>query len=209
MAYIIGRKEFYSLSLVVGPGVLVPRPETETLVDAALERIPGLDASVLDLGTGSGAIALALKHERPGLNVTAVDSDAAALEIARTNADALGFDVNWLLSDWFSALADQRFDLIVSNPPYVASGDAHFNESLAHEPRIALDGGIDGLDAYREIFRKTLAHLAPDGWLLVEHGFDQRDALSELAKTSGMRLSQCIDDLAGLPRVACFVAGAA
>lgn len=205
LAYIVGHKEFYSLSLAVGPGVLVPRPETEALVDAVLERISRPDARVVDLGTGSGAIALALKHERPGLDVTAIDSDAAALEIARANARALGLDVNWLRSNWFSALGNQRFDLVVSNPPYVASGDAHFNQALNFEPRVALDGGTDGLDSYREILGNAHAHLAPGGSVLVEHGFDQRDALTNLAKSSGLRLEKVVDDLAGLPRVACFV----
>lgn len=209
LAYIFGRKEFYSLSLLVGPGVLVPRPETETLVDAVLERIPRSDARVLDLGTGSGAIALALKHERCDLDITAVDCDAAALAVARANADALDLDVNWLQSNWFSAVVDQRFDLVVSNPPYVASGDAHLIQALAHEPRVALDGGLDGLDSYREIFGNANAHLAPDGWLIVEHGFDQRDLLTDLAQASGLRLASAIDDLAGLPRVACFAEAAA
>jgi release factor glutamine methyltransferase len=206
LAYIVGKKEFYSLSFSVGPAVLVPRPETETLVDAALERIPRDDAKVLDLGTGSGAIALALKHERPDLDVTAVDIDPAALEIARANAKAMGLAVNWLRSDWFAALGDQRFDLIVSNPPYVASDDAHFDQGLDYEPRIALDGGKDGLDAYREIFEHAKAYLAPNGLLLVEHGFDQREAVATLARSVGLRLETGIDDLAGLPRVAGFVA---
>lgn len=205
LAYIVGHREFYSLSLQVGPDVLVPRSETETLVDAALERIPGPEARVVDLGTGSGAIALALKAERPDLQVTAIDADAGALAVAKANAEALGIEVAWLESNWFAALTGQQFDLIVSNPPYVASGDAHFDQGLRHEPRIALDGGRDGLDAYREILGSARAYLAPKGWLLVEHGFEQRSALKDLAQASGLRLEQGIDDLAGLPRVACFV----
>lgn len=204
LAYIVGRKEFYSLSLSVRPDVLVPRPETEVLVDAVLERLPAGSASVVDLGTGSGAIALALKHQRPGLIVTAVDREAAALNIARMNSTALGLEIEWVLSDWLTALAGRRFDIIVSNPPYVASGDPHFNQALAHEPRIALDGGDDGLDAYRAILRDTKAHLTPGGWLIVEHGFNQRDAVAGLADAQGFTLLEPVDDLAGLPRVACI-----
>ena len=204
VAYILGNKEFYSLSLRVTPGVLVPRPETELLVDAALETLPSANARVLDLGTGSGAIALALKHARPDLEVTAVDRDPAALEVAIANGDALGLDIRWLLSDWFSGLGDETFDLVVSNPPYVPSADRHFESGLAFEPRIALDGGPDGLDAYRAIFAGARDHLAPGASLLLEHGFDQREALVELALASGFRLEEAIDDLAGLPRVAVF-----
>lgn len=204
LAYIVGRREFYSLTLSVCPEVLVPRPETEVLVDAALERLPLSGATVADLGTGSGAIALALKHERPGLKITAVDRDEAALNVARANAAALGLDIEWMLSDWLSELAGRRFDVIVSNPPYVASGDAHFTQGLAHEPRIALDGGADGLDAYREILREAKTHLVPGGWLIVEHGFDQRDAVGGLANAQGYAVVENVDDLAGLSRVACI-----
>jgi release factor glutamine methyltransferase len=203
-AYIVGYREFYSLRLAVGPAVLVPRPETETLVDAALARLVRANASVLDLGTGSGAIALALKHERGDLPITAVDCDDAALAVARSNAAAHALDIRWLKSNWYSAVAGRRFDLIAANPPYVASGDAHFGLSLGHEPRLALDGGADGLDAYRAIFRDACSFLVPEGWLLVEHGFDQREAVIELAAAANLRLDGALDDLAGLPRVACF-----
>lgn len=204
-AYLVGHREFYSLRLAVGPAVLVPRPETETLVDAALAQLFGrANAAVLDLGTGSGAIALALKHERGDLAITAVDCDDAALAVARSNAAAHGLEIRWLESNWYAAVAGLRFDLIAANPPYVASGDPHFALSLAHEPRLALDGGADGLDAYRAIFRDAHSHLVPDGWLIVEHGFDQREAVAELAAASELRLETALDDLAGLPRVACF-----
>jgi release factor glutamine methyltransferase len=202
-AYLVGRREFYSLRLRVTPAVLVPRPETETLVEAALARIPRANASVLDLGTGSGAIALALKHERPDLTITAVDSDGAALDVARANAAAHAIDIRCLGSDWYSALAGQVFDLIVSNPPYVRSRDPHFDGALRHEPRVALDGGAGGLDAHRAILRGAPAHLAPGGRLIVEHGFDQREAIVRLAP-AGLALESVVDDLAGLPRVACF-----
>lgn len=209
LAYIVGRKEFYSLRLAVGPAVLVPRPETETLVEAALDRLVMAGASVLDLGTGSGAIALALKHQRQDLTVTAVDCDGGALAIARANAASHGLEVRWLRSDWYRAVAGQRFDLIVSNPPYVPSEDLRRERSLSHEPRLALDGGVDGLDAYRAILRGARAHLAPQGCLIVEHGFDQRDELTRMAIESGLTPEDAIDDLSGLPRVACFERGGA
>lgn len=203
-AYLVGHREFYSLRLAVDPAVLVPRPETEILVDAALARLVKANGSVLDLGTGSGAIALALKHERGDLSITAVDCDDAALAVAQANAAAHALEIRWLKSNWYSAVASLRFDLIAANPPYVASGDTHFALSLAHEPRLALDGGADGLDAYRAILRDAHSHLVPDGWLIVEHGFDQREAVVELAEASQLRLDAVLDDLAGLPRVACF-----
>ena len=204
MAYIVGSREFYSLPLSVGPDVLVPRPETETLVETALERLRRPAARVLDLGTGSGAIALALKHARPDLEITAVDCDEAALEVARANAARLDLGIRWLRSDWFSAVAGQRFDAVVSNPPYVASEDPHFDSALAFEPRLALDGGADGLDPCREILRRAGGCLVSSGWLLLEHGFDQRAALVGLAAASGFELEAAVDDLAGLPRVVCF-----
>lgn len=205
LAYIFGRKEFYSLELKVRPEVLVPRPETEVLIDAVLERLPSGEASVVDLGTGSGAIALALKHERQGLVLTAVDTDVEALSVARENALSLDLTIEWIQSDWWSALAGREFDVIVSNPPYVASCDPHFH-ALAFEPRLALDGGADGLDAYRAIFREAKTHLAPGGWLIVEHGFDQRDAVAGLANALGDISVEHINDLAGMPRVTCIKA---
>ncbi len=202
LAYVLGRREFYSLNLAVDPNVLVPRPETERLVEFALARAPAAGAAVLDLGTGSGAIALALKRERPDLAVAGVDCSAAALKVARANAAALELDVEWIRSDWFTALAGRRFELIVSNPPYVASGDPHFAGDLRHEPRLALDGGRDGLDAYRAILGDADPFLAAGGMLLFEHGWDQFDRLRTLAAAHGFRLEAAADDLAGLPRVA-------
>jgi len=204
LAYIVGCKEFYSLRLSICPDVLVPRPETETLVDAVLQRRLQAGTKVLELGTGSGAIALALKNERPDFDITAVDCDAAALAVACANAADHNLDIRWLQSDWYAAVAGQRFDLVISNPPYVPSLDPHFEQGLAHEPRVALDGGEDGLDAYRAIFGDAGNHLVPGGWLLLEHGFDQRQAVTDLAVASGYRLDAGIDDLSGLPRVACF-----
>jgi release factor glutamine methyltransferase len=200
IAYIVGSKEFRSLSLRVSPAVLVPRPETELIVEAALERAPAAGARVLDLGTGSGAIALALKHERPDLDVTAVDRSAEALAIARANAGRLGLAVRFVESNWLAALAGEVFDLILANPPYVASGDPAL-AALEHEPRAALDGGEAGMDAYRAILAEAAAHVRPGGALLFEHGFDQRPALAALASAAGFRVAAALDDLAGLPRV--------
>lgn len=200
LALITGRREFYALPLAVSAAVLVPRPDTEALVDAAIDWLADRTARVLDLGTGSGAIALALKSARPQLAVTAVDDAADALAVARDNGARLGLAIRWLESDWFAALGGERFDLIVSNPPYVRSADEHFERGLAFEPRHALDGGVDGLDAYRAILAAAAAHLNPDGLILLEHGYDQRDALAGLGRTLGYRVASLHDDLAGLPR---------
>ncbi|MDX1562939.1 MAG: peptide chain release factor N(5)-glutamine methyltransferase [Gammaproteobacteria bacterium] len=203
VAYILGRKEFYSLALVVSADVLVPRPETELLVDAALARLPEQGGRVIDLGTGSGAIALALKHERPRARVVATDCDAAALSVARANGRRLGLDVEWCRADWFAGVADGHFDLIVSNPPYIPSGDRAF-ATLAHEPRHALDGGADGLDAYRALLPTARERLVRGGQLLVEHGYDQREALIALAAAHAFGVDEALDDLAGRPRVLCL-----
>jgi release factor glutamine methyltransferase len=201
LAYLVRGQEFYSLPLRVTPAVLIPRPETELLVDEALARLPRGEArSVLDLGTGSGALALALKHERPEASVTAADVSAAALTVARANAERLGLAVRFVESDWFAALAGERFDLIVCNPPYVASEDRAFAE-LGYEPRLALDGGADGLDALRAVLGGAREHLNAGGLLLLEHGHDQRAALVALAEQIGWRLVAAQTDLAGHARV--------
>ncbi|HUL83331.1 MAG TPA: peptide chain release factor N(5)-glutamine methyltransferase [Gammaproteobacteria bacterium] len=201
LAYLVRGQEFYSLPLRVTPAVLIPRPETELLVDEALAHLPrGEPRAVLDLATGSGAVALALKHERPDANVTGSDVSAAALAIARANGERLGLDVRFVESDWFAALAGERFDLIVCNPPYVASDDRAFAE-LGYEPRLALDGGGDGLDALRAVLGGAREHLRPGGLLLVEHGYDQRAALVALAERLGWRLVAAHADLAGHARV--------
>ena len=196
IAYILGRKEFFSLPLAVNPAVLIPRPETELLVELALK----LDFSAaLDLGTGSGAIALALKKHRPTARVKAVEASAAALEVAKRNGVALGLEVEWRHGKWFSGL-DERFDLIVSNPPYVATGDRHLAE-LRYEPASALVSGADGLDAIREIVAAARAHLLPGGWLFLEHGIGQDAAVRELLERAGLEDVQTWPDLAGIPRV--------
>ena len=197
VAYIVGEKEFYGLRLSVNPAVLIPRPETELLVDLALQRE---FSSVLDLGTGSGAIALAIKRHRPGARVVAVEASAAALVVAKRNGVALGLDVEWRHGRWLEAVPAERFDLIVANPPYVAMGDPHLAD-LRFEPDSALVAGADGLDAIRDIAPSARAHLAPGGWLLLEHGRGQDHAVRSLLQTGGLEEVRTWPDLAGIPRV--------
>ena len=210
VAYLLGEKEFHGLRLEVDANVLVPRPDTEVLVDWALELLAArllLPASsdrpapcVIDLGTGSGAIALAVKHDCPRAHVMATDASADALAVARRNADRLGLDVGFAHGSWWSATrSDARFDLILSNPPYIAGGDAHL-AALAHEPLLALTPGGDGLDALREIVGGAAAHLAPGGRLLLEHGYDQADAVAALLRRQGFAAIETRLDLAGQPR---------
>lgn len=196
VAYIVGRKEFYSLPLAVNPAVLIPRPESELLVELALQRD---FSTVLDLGTGSGAIALAIKKHRPAARVVAVEASAAALEVAKRNGVALGLDVEWRHGRWFSAI-DERFDLIVANPPYVAAGDPHL-AALRHEPAGALVSGADGLDAIRELAAAAPAHLLQGGWIFLEHGIGQDQAVRELFGRAGLEDVHTWPDLAGIPRV--------
>jgi release factor glutamine methyltransferase len=183
VAYLTGTRGFHALELQVTPDVLIPRPETELLVDCALQRIPeDMEWAVADLGTGSGAIALAIAKARPRAKVVATDASGAALAVARANADRLALrNVQFAHGDWCAALGDARFDLIVSNPPYIAESDAHLREGdLRFEPAAALASGSDGLDAIRIIVRDARAHLRDGGWLLFEHGFDQGPAVREL-----------------------------
>ena len=197
LAYIVGHREFHGIDLRVDRSVLVPRADTETLVDWALDVLdqdPTL-RSVLDLGTGSGAVALAIKHARPHLDVCAVDQSASAMAVASANADALGLVVEFIESDWFQGLA-RPFDLIVSNPPYIAAGDPHL-DALQHEPLEALVSGADGFDAIRTIVRQALDFLRSDGWLLLEHGFDQAAAVRALLLDAGYRETTTRMDLAG------------
>jgi release factor glutamine methyltransferase len=197
VAYILGRKEFYGLELAVNPAVLIPRPETELLVELALQRA---FSTALDLGCGSGAIALALKKFRPGARVVAVEASAAALVVARRNAVKHALDVDFRHGRWLEPLAGERFELIVSNPPYVPAGDPHLAD-LGYEPREALVAGADGLDAFREIVPAAAAHLAPGGWLLVEHGKAQEAAVRDMLLASDLEDVQSWPDLAGIPRV--------
>jgi release factor glutamine methyltransferase len=202
VSYITGWREFYGLALRVTPEVLIPRPETELLVDLALERLSvGTPARVLELGTGSGAIAIALATERPGFGIVATDVSEAALALAWRNARDHGAGVEFVLSDWFDALGPGQFDLIVSNPPYVAAGDDHLElGDLRFEPRLALVGGEDGLACIREIAVRAQNRLRPGGSLLMEHGYDQGDRCVELLSALGYAEVTDFHDLAGWPR---------
>lgn len=205
VAYLVEKREFYGRDFGVGPDVLIPRPETETLVEAALARMPPA-ARVLDLGTGSGAIAVTLACERPEARITATDVSAAALDIARANARAHGCAgrIELVQGTWYAPVHGQRFDLVVSNPPYIAGADAHLAEGdLRFEPRGALtDGSADGLDSIRAIVAGAHDHLAAHGWLLFEHGYDQADAVARLLAAAGFVQCLSVPDLAGIPRVA-------
>ena len=197
LAYLTGSQDFHGLKLSVDQRVLVPRPDTETLVDWALS-LDLEQAKVLDLGTGSGAIALALKHARPSWSVTALDASADALLVASGNAQALSLAVNFVHSSWFAQLQDQ-FDLIVSNPPYIAEGDPHL-PALHSEPRQALVSGADGLDDIRHIIEQAPNHLNAGAWLLLEHGFDQAPAVCAMLVQRGFLQVQSRVDLAGIKR---------
>jgi len=203
-AYIEGRRGFHAIDLHVDPRVLIPRPETELLVDAVLALAPPQPFTVLDIGTGSGAIALALACARCDAKVTGADFSPAALEVAILNADALGISAQWLHSDWFSGLAGRTFDFICCNPPYVRSDDPHLAQ-LAHEPRVALDGGGDGLAQIRRVLEDASGFLQPGGCLLLEHGYDQANEVARLAAAGGLRLQRLIRDWNGHARVSQFV----
>ena len=197
VAYLLGRKEFYGLELSVNPSVLIPRPETELLVDLGLQRNP---KSVLDLGTGSGAVALALKFHSRESRVVAVEADLSALLMARRNAAKLNLEVDLRHGRWFEPVAGEGFDLIVSNPPYVAEGDPHLEE-LRFEPKSALLAGPEGLDCIRDIVAAAGAYLLPGGWLLLEHGYGQERAVRSLLSGAGFGSILTSPDLAGIPRV--------
>lgn len=203
LAYLTGEREFHGLPLRVTPDVLVPRPDTETLVAWALERLPAAGAGgsprVLDLGTGSGAIALALKHARPDLTLVATDASPAALAVAQGNGERLGLTIDWQCGSWWQAVPAGRFDLIVSNPPYIAEGDVHL-PALRHEPIAALTAGADGLSDLRVIIAGAASHLGAGGWLMLEHGHDQADAVTQLLREAGLVEVQSRPDLAGTRR---------
>jgi len=207
LAYLVGEREFHGLRLEVTPDVLVPRPDTETLVDWAVELLNGEFAHlasprVLDLGTGSGAIALAVKHACPRAEVHASDLSEAALAVARRNGQRLGLAVAWHRGAWWQAVVNRRFDLALSNPPYVAPGNSHL-AALVHEPGTALvpvDDPGSGLADIERVVAGASAHLTPGGWLLVEHGFDQAEAVRQCLKGAGFHGAQTRADLAGQPR---------
>jgi release factor glutamine methyltransferase len=201
LAYLVGRKEFFGLDLRVDARVLVPRPDTETLVAWALDALAGRQApAVLDLGTGSGAIALAIQHARPDARVDAVDASEGALAVARDNAARLGLAVQCFGGDWLDAPGLRaRYDLIVSNPPYIRDGDPHL-AALTHEPLSALAAGPDGMADLRAIVRQAPDRLAPGGWLLLEHGYDQAAAVRALLADAGFATIGSRRDLAGIER---------
>ena len=205
IAYLTGQREFWSLPLHVTPAVLIPRPETELLVERALALLPETQATgelrVADLGTGSGAVALALASERPAWRLTATDQSEAALTVARANAARLQLGaIEFLVGDWFAPLAGRRFAAILSNPPYIALGDAAL-AALRHEPAAALSPGPSGLEALRQLIAQAPAHLEREGWLLLEHGADQADAVAAALVAAGYARVRCHCDLAGRERV--------
>jgi release factor glutamine methyltransferase len=209
IAYLTGTREFWSLALRVTPAVLVPRPETELLVELALQRLPEQQAgpsvdrarSILDLGTGSGAIALAIASERPGARVLGVDISPSALEVAIQNSRDLGLaHVDWRLGSWFAAVPGERFDVIVANPPYVAAADPAL-ENLRAEPAIALCGGPTGLEALSAIAGAAAPHLHDEGWLILEHGSDQAPDVARLLERHGFTRVRSHLDFSGKPRV--------
>ena len=204
MAHILGEREFYGLNLKVTPATLIPRPDTESLVEQALQRLPsGNGVRVLDLGTGAGAVALAIAYGRPQAEVVAVDASAAALAVAQENAQRLALaNVRCLLSDWFAGVPDTAFDLIVSNPPYIPDADPHLTQGdLRFEPRSALASGADGLADIRRIVAQAGAYLKPGGWLLLEHGYDQALAVRGLLQAAGFVEVFSARDLGGIERV--------
>lgn len=201
MAYLRGEQEFFGLSLQVDARVLVPRPDTETLVEWALSLSAALPAAarVADLGTGSGAIALALLSRQPRWQVTATDASAAALAVAQDNARRLALPLRLIQGTWFEPLEGECFDLLVSNPPYIAEGDPHL-PALRHEPGSALTSGPDGLDDIRQLVAQSPLHLAPGGWLLLEHGHDQAGAVRALLEDTGFEQVSSRNDIAGIAR---------
>lgn len=204
IAYLVGSREFYGLSLRITPDVLIPRPDTELLVEAALRRLAeAAPGRVLDLGTGSGAVAIAIAKYRPQMQIEALDVADAAIALAAANARMLSVpNVRFHRSNWYSACAEWFYDVIVSNPPYISSGDPHLAEGdLRFEPRIALTPGEDGLAAIRGIVSGAASRLAPAGWLLFEHGYDQAECCRELMAEAGFVEIATLRDLAGIERV--------
>lgn len=204
IAYVLGVREFYGLQFKVSPATLIPRPDTETLVEAALEKIPlNLSWHILDLGTGAGPLALSIATYRPQCEIFAVDASCNALALAKENASHLNLtNVRLIESDWFSGLQDQKFDVIVSNPPYIAQDDEHLQQGdLRFEPISALASGPDGLDDIRKIIQDAPEHLNLNGWLMLEHGYDQASAVSDLLRLRGFTQIGHAKDISGTLRV--------
>jgi release factor glutamine methyltransferase len=203
VAYLAGYREFFGRKFVVSPAVLIPRPETELLVEVALAGMAASESPrILDMGTGSGCIAITLALESPSAKVSAIDSSEAALTVARRNAELLGAYIDFRHSDWFESLGGQRFDVIVANPPYIAAADPHLAEGdLRCEPLAALCSGADGLDALRRIIAAAPAHLTSGGTIWLEHGYDQAGAVRELLSAAGLTGIEQHRDLAGIVRV--------
>ncbi len=204
VAYLTGFREFWGLDIAVTPDVLIPRPETETLVEFALSKLPRDRAvRVLDLGTGSGAIALALAHDRPGADVVATDRSEAALAVARANAVRLGLrNMSVVVADWYAGVPSGKWDLIASNPPYIRADDPHLSDGdLRFEPAAALSPGVDGGSALRMIVDGARERLVVGGWLVVEHGYDQSEAVLAQFRAAGFVDIVAMRDLAGIPRV--------
>ena len=206
LAYLVGEAEFRGRIFQVTPDVLIPRPETEVLIDLALRKVSGIaQPRIVDLGTGSGIVAITLALELPGAQVVAVDLSPAAISIARTNAGRLGARIDFRQGSWCEPLAGERFDLIVSNPPYIAEGDPHLlGDGLPHEPALALsdgEAGGNGLACIRHIVGQAADYLHPGGWLLFEHGYDQGESSRNLLCTAGFKSTHTFPDLAGTDRV--------
>lgn len=203
LAYLTGEADFRGRVFQVSPAVLIPRPETEVLIELALEKLQGLAApTVVDLGTGSGIVAISLALECAPATVAAVDLSPEAIAVARNNAGRLGAKVDFRVGDWLAPMLGERFDVIVSNPPYVADGDPHLVlDGLPFEPQMALTDGADGLACIRRIVAAAPAHLNPGGWLLFEHGYDQGEASRNLLTAAGFKAAFTFPDLAGIDRV--------
>lgn len=204
MAYILGCREFYGLDLMVTPDTLIPRPDTETLVEVALAKISNVpNQSILDLGTGTGAIALAVAKNRPQASITAVDASVGALKVAKQNAENLSIhNIEFVFSNWFENLENQKFDVIVSNPPYIEDQDIHLTQGdLRFEPISALASGVDGLDDIRQIIGDCLIHLKPQAWLMLEHGYNQAAQVADLMADVGLTNIETIKDLGNNDRV--------
>ena len=202
-AYLVGEKEFYDLTLKVSPATLIPRADTELLVDTALSKMaPQMQYSVIDMGTGSGAIALTIKKHRPLANVTAVDQSLDALLVAKDNAETLHLDVNFIQSDWFNNVADCEFDFIVSNPPYIEHNDAHLiGDGVRYEPITALVADDDGYSDLFQLIDQSFGLLKQKGWLMMEHGFEQGAQLRAQFEKKGYRNVETLKDLGGNDRI--------